>query len=295
METISLKAGKAVASVQIMGGELISFIDKNGRERLWHGDPDIWGGHAPVLFPVVGSLKDNQTTIAGKPYTILKHGFARKLPYRIGRRGEDFVEMILESTPETKTQYPFDFTLRLIHTITEESFSTEYWVENQSGEEMPFCIGGHPGIRCPMKEGERFEDYQLVFPQPEDGENALAPGGHLITGTEHLENFHNSQVLRLDRSLFDARDALIFTNLKSRRVHLVHKDTGKGIAFAFPKFPVLGVWTMPHKQGEYLCLEPWQGMPGWNHESGRMEDKPYVVKLAPGAAYKTWYELSLID
>lgn len=295
MEYISLMAGNAKATVQSLGGELISFVDKEGRERLWHGDPEIWPGHAPILFPNIGSLKDNQTLINNKPYSLQKHGFAKRMRFTVAKQGDDFVEMILEANDETRKEFPFEFALHITHTITEDGFTTDYLVENKSQSVMPFCIGGHPGISCPMEDGAAFEDYQLVFPHAETGENALAPAGYLITGTEKLSCLVDGRVIPLSHELFDTHDALILTDLKSRKVDLVHKKTGKGIAFSFPKFPILGIWTMPNKRGPYLCLEPWQGMPGWENESGHMEDKPYVIKLQPGQAYKTWYELALID
>jgi len=294
MKYITLKSGKATATVQSQGGELISFIDKDGNERLWHGDPAVWSGHAPVLFPVIGSLKDNQTFIAGKAYTLQKHGFAKRMEFKAGKQGDDFVEMVLEANEETLKEFPFDFVLHVTHTITENGFTTVYLVENRSEGMMPFCIGGHPGIKCPMEAGAAFEDYQLVFTERETGENALAPEGYLITGTEKLDCLKDGRVIPLSHKLFDDHDALILTDLKSRKVDLVHKTTGRGISFAFPKFPILGIWTMPNKQGNYVCLEPWQGMPGWENESGKMEDKPYAVKLEAGRAYKTWYELSFL-
>ncbi|MBQ2701146.1 MAG: aldose 1-epimerase family protein [Clostridia bacterium] len=295
MDYITLKSGNAVATVQTLGGELISFKDKKGQERLWHGDPAVWPGHAPVLFPVIGSLKDNQTIIDGKAYTLQKHGFAKRMTFKVGKRGDDFVEMLLEANAETRNEFPFDFALHITHTITEDGFTTVYLVENRSEKIMPFCIGGHPGIRCPMEEGAAFEDYQLVFPTAEEAENALAPNGYLITGTQKLDCLLEDRILPLKYELFDAHDALILSHLKSREVKLVHKTTGKGISFSFPKFPVLGIWTMPFKRGKYLCLEPWQGMPGCVGETGKLEDKPYSVKLQPGRAYKTWYELAFID
>lgn len=295
MEYVTLKAGNATATVQSQGGELISFIDRHGQERLWHGDPAVWPGHSPVLFPIIGSLKDNKTLINGEFYTLMKHGFAKRLHFAVGKQGDDFVEMVLEANEETLKEFPFVFALHITHRITEDGFTTVYLIENKSEQTMPFCIGAHPGIRCPMEEGASFEDYQLEFPQREAPENALAPNGYLITGTEKLDNLVDGRILPLKYETFDANDALILMNLKSRQVKLVHKESGKGVLFAFPKYPVLGIWTMPHKRGEYVCLEPWQGMPAWENESGRMEDKPFAICLAPGRCYQTWHELTIIE
>ena len=294
METLTLHAGKATGVVQLMGGELISFVDKQGNERLWHGDPNVWPGHAPVLFPIVCSLKNDQIVIDGQTYTIAKHGFAMRNMFRVEKLGSDFVELVLEDNEETRKEFPFAFALHVIHTLTEVGFTTEYVVENKSGKEMPFCLGGHPGIKCPMQQGERFEDYQLVFPEMENGENAFANGA-LISRVAPLDFFHNSRVLPLSYTYFDDMDTIILTDLKSRYVDLVHKDTGKGVRFAFPKMPVLAVWSKPINHGPYVCLEPWHGLPGFEEESGLMKDKPHVIVLNAGEAFKTGYSLSLLD
>lgn len=159
---------------------------------------------------------------------------------------------------------------------------------------MPFCVGGHPAFICPMEDNAAFEDYQLVFPEEEDGKIALAPGGGLIDGYEYLSDLQQGHTLPLRYELFDQRDALLFTGIRSRSVLLQHQRTGKGLRFAFPKMEVLAVWTKPMMHANYLCLEPWHGMPAQAAESGDMETKPFVTLLAPGRCYKTWFTTTLI-
>jgi galactose mutarotase-like enzyme len=53
---------------------------------------------------------------------------------------------------------------------------------------------------------------------------------------------------------------------------------------------VLAVWTPPGKNAPYVCLEPWQGCPAYSDESGRFEDKPYHVEVAPGQTYTCAYQ-----
>lgn len=294
MEKIKLKCGKVSALVQTKGAQMASFTDPDGRERIWQGDPDVWAQHAPVLFPVCGSVKDNQIKIAGKTYPMTKHGFTRNPDFTITRVGDDFVELTLTPTDESKPMYPFNFAFHVTYVVRSDGYSTTFTVENNSDCVMPFCLGGHPGFALPMEDGACFEDYQLVFPFIEDGKNLLAPGGVLIDGWEYLDCFHNTDTLPLSHGLFDSRDALIFTELKSRSVKLVNRRTGKGIQFDFPKFEVLAVWTMPNKNGGYLCLEPWHGMPEETCESGNFEDKPFVTMLDPGHSYQCTFNVTLI-
>ncbi len=294
MENICLSYGGCRAEIQQSGAQIASFKGADGREVIWQADPSVWGQHAPVLFPVCGSVKDNKIKIGGITYPMSKHGFTRNAPFEVAKLGEDFVELTLTPTGEIRAMYPFDFVFHVTYTLFAGGYTTTFLVENRDEKPMPFCVGGHPGFVCPMEEGASFEDYQLVFDEVEDGRNSLAPGGGLIDGDEYLPGFRNERVLPLHHDLFDQRDALLFCGLKSRGVNLVNRHSGKGLRFVFPKFEVLAVWTKPGAGADYLCLEPWHGMPECVGESGNMEDKPYVTILAPGHCYKTWFTTTLL-
>lgn len=294
MKNIKLTCGGATAEIQPRGAQIASFKTASGREVIWQADPNVWAQHAPVLFPVCGSVKDNQISIDGQMYPMTKHGFTRNPEFQVAKQGDDFVELILTPTEESKPMYPFEFVLHVTYTLQENGFTTTFLVENRSDKVMPFCVGGHPGFVCPMENGAEFSDYRLVFPQVENGVNSLAPGGYLIDGFEQLP-LQDGTTLPLNYELFDQRDALIFTQLKSRSVDLLHKDSGKGIHFTFPKMEVLAVWTKPGAHAPYLCLEPWHGMPGQVTESGRFEDKPFATHLQPGRCYKTWFTATVIE
>lgn len=295
MENIRLFNQFCQAEVQLRGAQMASFKGRDGREVIWQADPLVWAQHAPVLFPVCGSVPDGQFTIEGKPYPMTKHGFTRNPDFTVVRQGDDFVELMLDPTEESRLMYPFQFAFHVIYTLVENGYTTTFLVENRDERPMPFCVGGHPGFICPMEPGAAFDDYQLVFPEKEDGRNSLAPGGYLINGSEYLPGFHGAQVLPLNHDLFDQRDALIFTGLKSRSVDLVHRSSGRGIHFTFPKMEVLAVWSKPGANADYVCLEPWHGMPSVVGESGRMEDKAFVTMLAPGRCWQGSFTMTLVD
>ncbi|MGI5965894.1 aldose 1-epimerase family protein [Anaerotruncus rubiinfantis] len=295
MSEIILKSGGSKAICSTVGAEVTSFIPANGREYIWQADPAIWPNHTPMLFPACGATMDDHAYFDGVEYPLGKHGFTRKIPFTLGKHGVDFVEYIYESNAETLRQYPFEFVLHVTHTICENGFSTVFLVENKSGKRMPMCIGGHPGFACPIYDGETFNDYVLKFEYMEDGKNLTMSDGTCIDGEEYLPDFHNSDTLALDHALFDPRDALIFDNLKSRVVKLLNPKTGKGFSFDFHKFDVLAVWSIPNKNGNYLCLEPWCGMPAVKGESGEFSEKKYCKWIEPGECFKVGYSLEVIE
>ncbi len=293
MSNIQLKYGNTTAVIRQKGAQMISFKGEDGREVIWQADPEVWPNYAPVLFPVCGMPKGEQVIIDGFSYPMAKHGFSRNPEFAIGKVGEDFVELVLTPNEESRPQYPFDFVFRVIYTLRDNGFRTDFVVENHSDRVMPFCVGGHPGFIVPMEEGAAYTDYQLVFPKAEAGRNLLVPGGQLVNGEEIIP-FIDGKILPLSHDLFDDRDALVLPDLNSRSVDLVHKNSGKGLRFSYPKMEVLAVWSMPKKNGDYVCLEPWHGMPGQVDESGKFEDKPYVTLLAPGMSHLCGYDVELI-
>ena len=225
----TLHCGDTTARVRQKGAQMTSFKGNDNREVIWQADPAVWGNHAPVLFPICGTAKDNHVIIDGVSYPIAKHGFSRNPEFTVEKIGDDFIELVLTPTEESKPSYPFEFAFHVVYTLRENGFSAQFIVENKSDKVMPFCCGGHPGFIVPMEAGASYTDYELVFPQVEDGRNSLCPGGYLIDGSEYLPCFHNSRVLPLSHDLFDDRDALIFTELKSRSVDLVNRSSGKGL------------------------------------------------------------------
>lgn len=289
---ICLRHEGAEMRVAQLGAELRGYMGPDGREYLWSGDAEVWKGVAPVLFPAIGALKDGGAAIGGTHYAVPRHGFARELPFEATEQGDDFITLTLTQSADTRKVYPFDFALSVTHRFLKNGFETRFTVENHSAREMPFLIGGHPGFRCPMDEGEQFSDYALRFAKPETGRVSLCKGG-LVAETAQAPLEADGRTLPLNHEDFDRLDTYIFDGLESRSVELIRRDTGRGVRLSFD-MPVLAVWTMPHKHAPYVCLEPWQGMPAYADETGRFEDKPYHVALGVGGAHTCGYRMEIV-
>lgn len=290
----TLTCGGATAIVDTKGAELISYKAADGVERVWCGNPTYWAMHAPVLFPVVGALKDGKIGIAGTKYEMNKHGFARTSEYQATEIGEASATFTLTPNDETRAQYPCEFALIITHAITADSFTTTYKVVNNGSEEMYFCIGGHSGFSCPMHESEKFSDYSLVFGTPVSQKHpSITNPLTLMEAGLTLPLDWDGVTLPLDYHQFD-RDAFIFENIEARSLSLVNATTGEGVAYTFNGFEHLGIWTPPGKNAPFLCIEPWHGLPTAVTESGNIEDKPNVTRLAAGEDYTASYTASVI-
>lgn len=293
MSYITLNYKNTQAVIDLQGGQIVSFHGENGRETIWQADPAVWDQHAPLLFPVCGAPKDGQVTIQGKSYPMPKHGFTRANPLMsVYAQGPDYVDLVLEDSQDTYTHFPFHFAFHVRYAVFENGFRTEFAIENKDTQTMPMCVGGHPAFICPMEDGAKFEDYDLVFSENEEGRVCVVSKNGMLDGTEILPFFHGN-TMPLNHNEIDKRDSLLFKGLNSRSVHLCNRNTGKGLTVSFPKMETLAVWSPTAKFADFICLEPWHGTPADIHESGAFEDKAFVTLLDPAETYVTWFDVTL--
>lgn len=290
-----ISCGSSLAKVSTTGGELISYHN-NGMEYIWRDDKAYWSGHAPVLFPTVGALKNKKTTINGKKYSIMKHGFAGKSEFTLIELNEDSAVFSLKSDENTKKSYPFEFELQIIHTVLLNGFKTEYKVINDSNEEMLFGIGGRIGFNCPLIPDRKFNEYSIQFERIEDGPyyyTRISDSGGIIHREDRVPELEGWIELKLDYLLFD-RDVLVIDNLKSKSCMLLENVNNKGVELKMQGFNSMGIWTSPKKRAPFLCIEPWTVTPDFADHSGSFEEKPNITRLSPGNHFHASYEMVII-
>lgn len=290
---LELKHGARTARVETLGAELVSYRDETGREYIWNGDPAYWSGRNPLLFPIVGDLKDGKIHVKGKEVSMERHGFARRNEFTVAARGEDWAELTLEQNEGTLALYPWPFKLTVRQQLTDGGFVTSVTVSNTGTETMPFCVGAHTGFRCPLDEGETFTDYDIVFSQKEICPT-LVPNAGGLDWERTLPCLEDADTLPLDYHWFDELDTLIFKGLKSDSVRLVSRKSGRGVEMSFPGWPMLALWTMPHKKAPYLCIEPWHGCAAVAGEGPELADKAFCITLKPGESRTQSYQVTTL-
>lgn len=248
----------ASATCQTHGAELISYRTAGGKEYMWQKDAAYWAKCAPTLFPYVGPVS-SPVTIRGAACGVPRHGFVKDVEFEIEEKGSDYVVLKTAADADTRAMYPYAFSFTVTFRLRGAVLDVIYGVSNAGKEEMPFLIGGHPGFFCPMEEGAQFTDYVIHF---EGGEREDVP---------------------LSYPLFD-NDAIFFEDLKQRSITLVHKDTKKGLRFAFSDYPSVAFWTPIGKEAPFLCIEPWCAGTLEQVPDTEMTAKKYVQYLSAGAS-----------
>lgn len=288
-----IKNENFTAEIDSLGAQLVSVKGADGFEYIWVGDRNYWGGHAPVLFPIVGALRDGRAKINGEWIEMGQHGFARHREFSAVAENENSVSLRLLSDFDTKKMYPFEFSLTVTYTLTENGIKTEFAVENLGEKVMPFTIGGHPGFNIPVNEDASFEDYTIKF---EKAETQRCPAVVLDKGLIDPNGvqfiLENECEIPLSHRLFYT-DALIFENLNSDRVQIFNKATGRGIEMDFSGFPMLGIWSAMN-DGPYVCLEPWTGCATMTNEGDDFEQKKGMTFLPSGAATEFAFDVKIL-
>ena len=288
---IRLSNGTCTAIVTTKGAELIDFKDEQGISYIWNGDPAYWIGRNPLLFPIVGNLKDGRIRMDGLDFFMNRHGFARDMEFDIVEQGSDFVVLELRSNEETLKKYPRNFILQVRQTLEADGFTTAFKVVNKDTKIMPFCIGAHTAFNCPLKDGEVFSDYEIVFEKEETVHNILLNGDGYIVGEAEGLMLDHTKVLPLSYEPFARMDTIIFKDLTSKQVAVRHKEKGHGIAMEFSGFPMMAFWTKGKEEAPFICVEPWHGCAAFEQESGKFEDKGACLFLDAGESIELSYRV----
>ncbi len=297
MSTVTtIKRGNLTAAVDSMGAQLTS-LALDGNEYLWQADPAFWGKHAPILFPIVGSLRDNKATSAAGPCEMNRHGIARIVEHKLVGVSEDgsSVTYELTDTPESLKAYPFHFKLNMTYALTGDATLTQtFKVTNTGDVDLPFSVGGHPAFNVPVPgaEGEAFEDYELAFTEPWTCEvPVITPDGLMTYKDSYTAPDHADRIALTHESF--AHDAIVLTDVPGSTLTLRGTKSGHGIKVDFEGFKYIGIWS-PMNDAPFIALEPWTGHSTVDTEDDVFEHKADTITLAPGETDERSFSVTLL-
>jgi galactose mutarotase-like enzyme len=287
---VSLSSGDLTAEVNPLGAQLSTLRDRAGRDLLWGGDPAMWAGRAPLLFPIVGMLAGGCYRLNSKVYYLPRHGFAR------GRMFE-----VLDSTPaaaafrltadEASFQvYPFHFELELRFALDGPTLSVTAFVRNMGNGDMPASFGFHPALRWPLPFGRERSSHFIEFARDEPAPIRRLNTDGLLAPERHPTPISHRRLALADALFQD--DVIIFDEIQSRSV-TYGADGGPRIRISYPDAPYLGVWTKP--QAHFICIEPWHGVSDAAGFAGDFRAKTGVFTVAAGSALPIKMEITLLD
>lgn len=279
-ETLILENGPLKIAVKPLGAELCS-LKLEEHEYLWQANPHFWPRHAPILFPIVGKLKDDQFIWKDRTYRMKQHGFARDKSFKVVQTLPDRIVFSLKSDEQTLQQYPFTFELEIEYRIKGKQLWQLFRVKNTNEGLMPFSIGAHPAFALPLDEGLNPWDYSVRFEQAENCKAFKIKEG-LLTEEQHFQ-FKEEAVLAIGPHTFN-QDALVFTQLRSKVVSIAAEQGKRAVVMDFNGFPTFALWAKP--QAPFICLEPWNGHHDPIQHHHELKNKPGLIWLPAGETWK---------
>lgn len=264
-----------------MGAQLHSLkLKENGKEYIWQGNPDIWYGQSPVLFPVIGQLLNDSYRYNGVEYSMPKHGLARKLLFNVKECAGAKAVFSLESDENTRKSYPFDFELLVAFELKEKSLINTMTVINKTKGEMYFSIGAHPGFNCKIGDVIEFELPETLETERIDADSLLVD--------EKIPVIENSREIVITKDIFN-NDALILSDIKSKKLRI---KSDYEVEFTFGDCPVLGIWAKPN--APYVCIEPWYGINDNREFKKDISEKRKIMRLEEGGSFAFDWKAEII-
>lgn len=286
---ITIETDHLKAVLNEKGAELTSLKRKDvDIEYIWQADPKHWKRHAPVLFPIVGSLKEDAYTYQGKTYHLSQHGFARDMVFEVIEQKADAASFRLQSTATTKEMYPFDFELIIEYVLGGDGLTVDYQVRNPADNEMYFSIGGHPAFNVPLEDSMAFTDY-YIDPSPMKSRINLSLKDGLIDFEQRTLGQTNTTIA-LNHELFK-NDALIYETKGLNAFTIRNEKSPHSVTLTFKNFPYVGFWSTYPQESPFVCIEPWAGLADTLTASGELSEKLGIQKLAAHDSFHTKYAI----
>lgn len=287
---ITIQNDKLRATFNNLGAELVSLINiETGKEIMWSGNPNFWSGISPVLFPIIGALKNEQYIFENQTYELPRHGFARRRIFAVKESSENEVVFELTSDEESLKIYPFQFSLEIKYTLVANKLTVDYLVKNLSQKQMYFSLGAHPGFAIDTENGLNYNDYEIAFSN--DDELQIHPlADNLISNQTQTIDLEN-KVLPLSYELF-SKDALVTTNMRSKELILRNNKNHHKVIFTFSNFPYFGIWAA--KNADFVCLEPWQGIADLENHNQQLTEKFGILRLEKGGDWTANWAVEII-
>lgn len=271
------------------GAEIQSIVDNNTQtEYIWQANPKIWKRHAPVLFPIVGSLKDNQYIYNGKIYNMTQHGFARDMDFEVEKQTKTSITYLLKATPETLKKYPFKFELRVNYTLIDNLVEEKFEVTNQDDKEMIFGIGGHPAFNLLTDDKISKNDYYFEF-EPSKEHVRIPLKAPLLDWTHRSLSATNS-LIKISDLLF--KDDAWVLELRGENKVSVRTDKSNYHIDVKMDAPYVGLWSQYPQTADYVCVEPWWGIADVLETDGHLEEKRGMNHLPVGKTWKNGFSMA---
>lgn len=289
---VTLENNQLKIAVKTVGAELCQITSvKTNTQFMWDANPEIWGSFAPNLFPIIGALKNDSYLFKNQTYTLPKHGIVRNnKDVVLHEQSSNSLTFKLAYNNSSLKNYPFKFEFYITYKLVNTTIEVLHTIKNTDTKTMYFSVGGHPAFKCPVFENETYNDYFLEFEHAETSKTYLINMANGLISDATKSIFNRSNILPLTHDLFN-EDALIFKDLKSKKITLKSNIHGSILSVNYKDFSYMGIWAKPN--GNFVCIEPWLGIADNETTNQDFKTKEGILKLNAGDVFKALYSIEI--
>ncbi len=288
----SIKNDILSISVSTKGAEMQSLKHlPTGRELLWQGCPEYWGGRSPILFPAVGGLWNKTCRIKGEEHIVPKHGFIKTKEWEMVEKTADSILFCYTDKGEDREAFPWPYIVSVKFSLDGAHMHAEFTVKNTGNETMYFQMGGHPGFDLPDFEESAKVDGFLKLEG--DATSVIRAGrqGCIEPGTFPVPTTEDG-LIPLCVDTF-ANEALIFENHQISSATVLDKHRTP-LATVRSSAPVWLFWSPQGVHAPFVCAEPWYGLCDHVGFEGDICERPYINAVAPGEEWNGYYDIEVL-
>ena len=280
IENEFLKAG-----IKTHGAELTTLKSKaTDIEYLWQGDPSVWKGQSPVLFPIIGRVLDDKYYLDGKEYSLPKHGFFRNRDAEFVSQTDTSVTFVQKNDAETIKMFPYAFEVFVTFELIGKSIKVTHTVKNLNDNAMYFSIGAHPAFNCKIGDCLLFEKNENL--------DTVSIDSECLRTDERIPVLRENNRIVITKDIFN-QDALIFTGMQSKYITLASESHGRQVKFDYSNCPYLGIWAKPG--APYVCLEPWWGVNDSHEKKADFSQKDAIQSVPAGENFSCYWQAEIIE
>lgn len=286
---VALSSPELHVEVNPLGAQLSILRDRSGQDLLWNGDPSVWAGRAPILFPTIGEVAGGAYHLGSRTYKLSRHGFARGKTFEVVSATSNSATFRLKADASTLQIYPFQFELDVRFMLAGATLTVTTLVRNTGEENMPASVGYHPAFRWPLPYGRPRTEHFLEFANEEPAPIRRLDKTGLLAPEPHPTPVVDRRMMLRD-SLFET-DVVIFDQLHGHSVSF-GANGGPRIRVDYPNATYLGIWTKPG--AGFVCIEPWRGIADPAGFAGDFTTKPGIFMVAPGTTQSLEMSITLL-
>lgn len=256
-------------SVEINPFEIRS-IKFNNVETCYQQDAG-WNKNWPFLFPIVGSLRDGEYTHEGKKYNLSRHGFFRDIDgWEVESETEDTIIFVVRSNNRYINLYPWEFEIRQIIKIVDDTVNICMEVTNIDSTDMYFSMGYHPAF---IRDENTLMEFDVEQNFNRDMFDGLFPREPKEQTT--LKSF------RMNDIDFENEGLYWTDQLKAKKLSYTYNNFKFDLDLS--AYDILLLWA-PTTTEKFICIEPWYGTTDFiEREDYEIKNKDFILKLEPQA------------